>query len=282
MTRILIVNADDFGLTDGVSRAVISAHRDGIVTSTSLLALAPRFRATAPWLDDAPDLGIGAHLAIVGEDPPVLSQREIPTLVDRRGRLALSWRQLLPRAAAGRVDSGDVERELNAQLDLLHDVIGDRRLSHVDTHQHLHLWPAIGAVVVRLATQRGIRAARLPRSSGRSPVSAAVNRLARRFERRAAAAGVATPRAFAGFDEGGGMDERRLVSTLAQLAGRPVSSAEIGVHPGEASDPDLARYKWGYAWDTELAALTSPLVRSAVESHGFTLGTFDALDPAGS
>jgi predicted glycoside hydrolase/deacetylase ChbG (UPF0249 family) len=279
VARILIVNADDYGLTDGVSRAIIRAHRDGIVTSTSMLALAPRFRATAPWLDDAPDLGLGAHLAIVGEDPPVLSQREIPTLVDRRGRLARSWRQLLPRAAAGRVDSGDVTRELSAQLDLLLDAIGDRRLSHVDTHQHLHLWPAVGAVVLRLATERGIRAARLTRSAGRSPVNAAVNRLARRFERHATAAGVATPRAFAGFDEGGAMDEARLVSTLARLAGLDAASAEVGVHPGEAGDPALERYHWGYAWDRELAALTSPIVRSAVESHGFTLGTFDALEP---
>jgi predicted glycoside hydrolase/deacetylase ChbG (UPF0249 family) len=279
VARLLIVNADDYGLTDGVSRAIISAHRDGIVTSTSMLALAPRFRATAAWLDDAPDLGLGAHLAIVGEDPPVLSQREIPTLVDRRGHLALSWRKLLPRAAAGRVDSSDVARELNAQLDLLQAAIGDRQLSHVDTHQHLHLWPAIGAVVVRLATERGITAARLTRSSGRSPVSAVVNRLARRFERLATAAGVATPRAFAGFDEGGTMDETRLVSTLATLAKRQAASAEIGVHPGEAGDPELERYHWGYAWDRELAALTSPIVRSAVESHGFTLGTFAALEP---
>jgi predicted glycoside hydrolase/deacetylase ChbG (UPF0249 family) len=275
----LIVNADDYGLTEGVSRAILHAHHDGIVTSTSLLALAPRFGDTAPWLDDAPDLGLGAHLAIVGEDPPLLSQGEIPTLVDRRGRLALSWRQMLPRAATGRIDADDVEREMNAQLDMLQDAIGDRQLSHVDTHQHLHLWPAIGEVVVRLATERGIRAARLTRSAGRSPVSAAVNALARRFERRAKGVGVATPGAFAGFDEGGGMDEGRLVSTLARLAARPAASAEIGVHPGEAGDPELGRYEWGYAWDQELAALTSPKVRAAVDSHGFTLGTFDALEP---
>src|SRR4051812_5129885 len=82
--RLLIVNADDYGLTPGVSRAIVDGHRDGIVTSTSVIALGPAFAATRPWLDEVPALGTGAHLAAVGEDPPLLSAREIPTLVDRR------------------------------------------------------------------------------------------------------------------------------------------------------------------------------------------------------
>ena len=65
-TRLLIVNADDYGLTAGVSRAVIEAHRAGIVTSTSVIALGPAFDRTRPWLDDAPEIGTGAHLAAVG------------------------------------------------------------------------------------------------------------------------------------------------------------------------------------------------------------------------
>ncbi|HEX7094516.1 MAG TPA: ChbG/HpnK family deacetylase, partial [Acidimicrobiales bacterium] len=85
--RLLIVNADDYGLTAAVSAGILRAHRNGIVTSTSVLALAPGFRQSAAWLLDEPSLGVGAHLALVGEDPPLLSAREIPTLVDRRGRL---------------------------------------------------------------------------------------------------------------------------------------------------------------------------------------------------
>jgi chitin disaccharide deacetylase len=96
---LLIVNADDYGLTEGVSTAILRAHRDGIVTSTSVLAIAPAFDRTSGWLAEAPTLGIGAHLALVGEDPPVLTAREIPTLVDGRGRLAMSWRTFLPKAA---------------------------------------------------------------------------------------------------------------------------------------------------------------------------------------
>jgi predicted glycoside hydrolase/deacetylase ChbG (UPF0249 family) len=198
-------------------------------------------------------------------------------LVGRDGRLALSWRQLLPRAAAGRIDPDDVEREMSAQLELLREALGDRPLSHVDTHQHLHLWPSIGKVVLGLAARHGIAAARITRSMGRSPIAAAVNRLARRFERRAHAAGIATPNAFAGFDEGGAMDAARFVAALGRLAATGARAVEMGVHPGEGHDPALARYEWGYAWGSELEALMSPDVRAAIDRHGFTLGTFAEL-----
>lgn len=277
MTRLLIVNADDYGLTTGVSRAILRAHREGIVTSTSALALGPAFAATAGWLADAPDLGVGAHLAIVGEDPPLLSAKEIPSLVDGQGRLRLSWRQLLPRAAAGRIDIADVEREMQAQLESVTAAVGAGRLTHVDTHQHLHLWPAIGKVVVRLAQRAGIPAVRVTRSLGRSAAGRAVNALASRFDRRAAAAGLARPAAFAGFDEGGTLVETDLVATIAALAAAGAPSAEIGIHPGEGGDPDLDRYDWGYRWGDELAALVSPQARQAVADGGFTLGSFAAL-----
>ena len=109
-------------------RAIVRAHHEGIVTSTSALALGPAFGACAPLLDDAPELGVGVHLAVVGEDPPLLSATEIPTLVDEDGRLPLSWRQFLPRAFAGRVDIADLEREFDAQLDAVtRSVAGTRR-----------------------------------------------------------------------------------------------------------------------------------------------------------
>ena len=70
---------------------------------------------------------MGVHLAAVGEDPPLLSAREVPTLVDRRGRLARSWRAFLPRAAAGRVDPDDLRREFGAQIAAVRAAGGDPR-----------------------------------------------------------------------------------------------------------------------------------------------------------
>ncbi|HET7722031.1 MAG TPA: ChbG/HpnK family deacetylase, partial [Acidimicrobiales bacterium] len=95
MTRLLIVNADDYGLTEGISRGILHAHREGIVTSTSAMPLGPAYPKVAKWLPDEDVLGVGVHLAAVGEDPPLLSAREVPSLVDRNGRLPTNWRVFL-------------------------------------------------------------------------------------------------------------------------------------------------------------------------------------------
>jgi len=109
-----------------------------------------------------------------------------------------------------------------------------------------------------------------------------VNLLGVRLDRRARAAGLAVPEMFAGFDEAGGVTATRLVGVIDQLAATGVSAAEIGVHPGEHGDADLARYEWGYRWGDELDALTAPHVRDAVDRAGFRLGSFAALRPARS
>jgi len=165
MTRLLIVTADDLGLTAGVNRAVRRAHLEGIVTSTSLLAVGRAFDDAAAMLRATPTLELGAHLALVGEDPPLLTAHEVPTLVDRRGAFPLSYRTVVAHGLAGRIDPDDVRRELSAQLDRVLGV--GVPVTHVDTHQHTHLWPAVGAVVTGLAVERGIAAVRLPR--GRVP-----------------------------------------------------------------------------------------------------------------
>jgi chitin disaccharide deacetylase len=153
VSRLLVVNADDMGLTPGVCRAVQRAHADGVVTSTSVLAVGTAFEQAATAVRDAGDLALGAHLAIVGEDRPLLSAREVPTLVDRQGRFPLSYRTVVARGAAGRIDADDVAREFRAQLERVRGI--GVPVTHLDTHQHTHLWPAVAAVVVDLAREAG-------------------------------------------------------------------------------------------------------------------------------
>jgi predicted glycoside hydrolase/deacetylase ChbG (UPF0249 family) len=278
LSALLIVNADDYALTKGVSRAILRAHRDGIVTSTSVLAIGPAFEHTVPALRDTADIGVGAHLAAVGEDPPLLSAREIPTLVDRRGHLPMSWRQLLPRVLARRVDLDDLRREFAAQLARLTGA--GLRLTHVDSHQHVHLWPSIGEVVLDVAADAGIDRVRIIRSTARSPIGVTVRRFGRAFEQRASARGIAHPVTATGLDEAGTLALPRLLEAIERLGRSGAASAELAAHPGEAGDPDLTRYEWGYAWEHELAALTDPAVKQAVADAGFGLGSYADLLPA--
>ena len=273
--RLLIVNADDYGLTVGVSRAILDAHRHGVVTSTSALALAPGFAPTARWLADEGGIGVGAHLAAVGEDPPLLSACEIPTLVDERGRLDLSWRRFLPRAAAGRDDPADLLREFAAQRAALGGA--GVRPTHLDFHQNLHLGPTVRDTVLERGDRHGIRVVRITRSTARSAVGIVVRRLAADLERRCDARGWGYVAASTGLDEAGTLGEAEMLRALARLAATGAPSAELATHPGGGGDPDLARYRWGYVWHREYAALVAPAVRERIATHGFELGHFGHL-----
>jgi predicted glycoside hydrolase/deacetylase ChbG (UPF0249 family) len=271
---LLIVNADDFGLTGGVSRAILEAGRDGIVTSTSALATGAALGDSAPALRDS-GIGVGAHLALVGHQGPVLPPAEIPTLVGRDGQLADGWRPFLTRCALGRVDLDDVRRELTAQVEALRAC--GLTLTHVDTHQNLHLWPGIARVTIEVAQAHDIPAIRITRSDGRSPIALAVRHFAKRLESRARARGMAYPDGFAGFDEAGCLDLTRLRAALRRLARHDGASAELVCHPSGAGDAELAALGWGYRGDEELAALVSPDARAIVADAGFRLGTFADL-----
>jgi predicted glycoside hydrolase/deacetylase ChbG (UPF0249 family) len=272
VSRLLVVNADDMGLTPGVCRAVRRAHDDGVVTSTSVLAVGTAFEQAAATVRDAGDLGLGAHLAIVGEDRPLLSAGEVPTLVDREGRFPLSYRTVVARGAAGRIDADDVAREFRAQLERVRGI--GVPVTHLDTHQHTHLWPAVAAVVVDLAREAGIRCVRLPGSRRRGPLGAGVRLLAGRLRRRLDRHGLVTTDGYAGLDEAGHLDDARFAVALRQLTDGSAATAEINAHPGEAGDADLARFDWDYRWSDELAMLTAPSTRALIERQGWRLGTF--------
>src|SRR6476620_11274621 len=214
---LLIVNGDDFGLTPGTSRGIVEAYRHGILRSTSMLAVAPAFELAASLATsgDADGLGIGAPLALVGEDPPLLAADEVPSLVDRRGNFAASWRAFFRRVVARRVDPADVRRELSAQLERLTAV--GVPLTHLDTHQHLHLWPLVREVVIDLAVEHGITALRVPGSRATGPVGVVVRRRATELRRAATAAGLRTPDRFGGLDEGGRLDDVALCGALRVL-----------------------------------------------------------------
>lgn len=280
MTRLLIVTADDLGLTRGVNAAVRRAHEDGVVTATSLLAVGQAFDDAAAMVRELPTLELGAHLALVGEDPPLLSAREIPTLVDKAGALPLSYRTVVLRGLAGRIDPDDVRRELDAQLQRVLGV--GVPVTHVDTHQHTHLWPAVGAVVADLARASGVPAVRLPGSHAHGPVGLGVRALARRTRVTLRAAGRATTVDYAGLDEAGRLDAARFGRTLADAARRGAPTLEINSHPAVPGDPDLRRFTWDYQWADELAMLVDPQVRAAIATAGYTLGGFGALDQYGA
>ena len=163
----LIINADDFGLTSGVNRAVAELHQAGLLTSATLMA---RAAATAEAIQIAlatPSLGVGCHVVLV-DGVPILSPRsEIPNLADPiTGRFRPSLVPFLgaihrywPRMAASPMNK-EIEAEASAQISLLQS--RGVHLTHVDTHKHVHMFPAVLRPVLRAARAAGIRTVRNP------------------------------------------------------------------------------------------------------------------------
>jgi predicted glycoside hydrolase/deacetylase ChbG (UPF0249 family) len=110
----------------------------------------------------------------------------------------------------------------------------------------------------------------------------AVRRLAERLGREADDARLTHPGDFAGLDEAGHLAAPRLVDVVRRLDRAGPASAEIGCHPGRADDPERRRYRWGYSWPDELAALCDPQVSRAIAEAGWRLGSFADLAAAGS
>jgi hopanoid biosynthesis associated protein HpnK len=165
----LIVNADDFGLTTGVNRAIVELHQAGLLTSTTLMARAP---ATAEAIDIArstPSLGVGCHVVLVDGEPVLSPRNDIPNLADPvDGRFVPSLASFLCRLSRGAFSSGhlvrEIEAETAAQIRLLQS--SGVHLTHIDTHKHTHMFPSVLRPVLRAARAAGIQAVRNPFEPG--------------------------------------------------------------------------------------------------------------------
>lgn len=273
--RRLVVNADDFGISPGVTRGILEAHEAGVVTSTSVVA-------NAPWLDDAacaargaPALGVGVHVNLVQGHP----LERVPTLVSRRTGAFLPLGALVRRALAGSVDGHEVAAECAAQIARVR--AAGIEPTHLDGHRHAHVLPGIWPGVAAAARDAGIRVARVPverpwHESWRPGLTA--KRLA-----LAAAWLVASRRTpalrhadhFHGLSLQGGRGVlERLLRLLDAL---PPGTSELMMHPGHA-DAALAAAD-GYTWqrERELEALLSAALRARLARGDVELVTFRAL-----
>lgn len=245
--KVLIVNADDFGLTAGVSRGILEAHRDGIVTSTTLLVN----RAIPPERVEelkASGLGVGVHLNLTF-GTPVANPRRVPSLVDAEGRFVRDAREVAARA---RIDEARIE--LGTQIDAFRKIMG-RFPTHLDTHHHVGRLAPILELLLDFA-----RALRVPVRSQDGEVRRAARSL-----------GLRTPDHFMG--EAGGEAYWSRERVLEHLASLPAGLSEFMTHPGYFDD-DLAYSRYGRQRETELAGLTDPDVRQAVKIHGIRLAHF--------
>jgi hopanoid biosynthesis associated protein HpnK len=282
----LIVNADDLGLTPAVNRGVVRAFQDGIVTSASLLVNGIAFDDAVALARQNPELDVGLHLTLV-EERAVLGRDVIPTLVDETGRFPRTSVEFIGRALVGRISWDEVEREIAAQIAVFQKT--GLRLSHVNSHQHLHMFPPVFRIVRHLADSMENVWIRNPigpwRKSPDTPMGRWVRLLglhltslsARAFHGRPMPQ---MPDAMYGFDVSGCLTRRALEQILRKI---PDGLYELVCHPGEDDADTQARYRhWGYHWAEELEALTAPETKVVLKELGIALTSFARAPDAGA
>src|SRR5579872_4870240 len=158
-TRRLIVNADDFGLTQGVNRAIAEGHRNGIVTSTTLMANGAAFVDAVNIARENPTLGVGCHIVLL-DGTPLLPAKAIPTLTTDENNFERNLNRFAWRAARGNIRPHDVRAEAEAQIRKLQSA--GIHVMHVDTHKHAHIFADILQPVLDAASACGVRAIRNP------------------------------------------------------------------------------------------------------------------------
>ena len=275
----LIVNADDFGLTSGVNRAIVELNHSGPLTSATLMA---RAAATGEAITLAnPRLGVGCHVVLVDGESVLQPRRDLLWLVDPVGDIgrfkptlgAFLRRLYSIRPASNRPLGREIEAEAFAQVALLQS--SGLHLTHIDTHKHTHMFPRVLRPVLRAARSAGIRVVRNPfepewsiHATPRAPwlrrlQVKLLRSLEPTFRRVVAEEGFATTDGAIGVLATGTLETAALNSLLGAM---PDGTWELVTHPGY-NDADLANAgtRLLASREIELQALSAVAVPSNVQ-----------------
>ncbi|MGY2735209.1 hopanoid biosynthesis-associated protein HpnK [Sphingomonas sp. UYP23] len=273
--KTAIVTADDFGVSTEVNAAVEQAHREGVLTVTSLMVTGAGAADAVERARRTPTLGVGLHVALA-ETPPALPPAQIPDLVDAHGKFRI---ESLP-VALKLVGLKSVRRQLEAEIEAqfaLFEATG-LPLDHVNTHKHMHLHPVIVGVLLEVGLRHGMTAMRAPVEDRTTlakfePVTGfdIARPFAQLVQVAARKRGVKVPDRVFGLAWSGAMHAERLRGVLDHL---PDGVSEIYLHPATGPYPLSAP---GYQYEAELAALLDPEARAIVARRNITLARFADL-----
>ncbi len=282
--RRLIVNADDFGYTTGVNRAIIEAHTHGIVTSSTLMANAPAFDDAVHLAKQNPQLSVGCHVVLL-DGKPVLDPVRVSSITKNSSPVFRDGlKSFAARAFSGRIDRSQIEAEITAQIQKIQSA--GISVSHLDSHKHTHLLPAVLGPMLRAARAlAGVRAIRNP-FGPRKPLKSAellarpglwtryaevriLRTLSGRFHTAVAKEGLITTDGTLGVVVTGSLDEE-LFRAIAAII--PEGTWEFVCHPGyNDSDLQRANTRLRQSRETELRVLTMPEARESLVSAGVSL-----------
>lgn len=271
--KLLIVNADDFGLTQGVTDGICLSHRDGIVTSTTCMANMPWARYAVERAEEFPSLGVGIHLVLTA-GRPVLPASEVPSLVDGTGRFRKDLNHL--RFFARR---DEIRREWRAQIEAF--LALGRRPTHLDSHHNTHLHPDFIWIALELAKEYAVPAIRLTRPAdlpwkgswfNLNPMQLVYSRYTKLATAAVEESGVRAPDLMLGLLHP--KQELSAGQILEWLKDKGEGIAELVCHPGLVDDELRGLSSMVERRERELRAVCEPRLRPALDSAGVKLVNF--------
>jgi hopanoid biosynthesis associated protein HpnK len=270
--RRLIVNADDFGLTSGVNRGIIQAHENGIVTSATLMACGAKFQEAVDWAARSPRLSVGCHVLLV-DASPVLDFQQVSTLATGNSDAPTFRDSLISFAAlavGGRLDEDQIEAEITAQIHKLQTA--GIKVSHLDSHKHTHVFPAVFRPMLRAAKTCGVSAIRNPfepllfagtKNWKRRFQLGILRSFRANFRRALEEAGARTPDGCVGIVATGGLTQQTFRQLIENL---PEGTWEFVSHPGyNDAELDAINTRLRHSRENELAILTSPEAKEVLQ-----------------
>jgi predicted glycoside hydrolase/deacetylase ChbG (UPF0249 family) len=267
--KYLIVTADDLGLAESINEGIAKACREGIVNSVSVIPTGEAFVDAVRVVKDLGLKEIGAHLALTETKPLLCSSK----FYKNHNRL---FRDIF----LGKVDLECVRGELKAQLELLKTA--GVKITHINSHEHIHMLPEILNIFISLAREFSIPALRYPRRD-RAIRAFNTGDLYRKsilsyFSAQAAGSfkgsGLLYTDSFLGLLDAGRLKEDLLIGMLGGLKD---GVTELVCHPGFLSPEVIDGYKWHVGAEAELFALTGSRVKNALKSNEIKLITYGEL-----
>jgi len=278
--RFVIINGDDFGNSSGVNQAIIKAHEQGVLTSTSLMITGEAAQEAIALARTHPNLAVGLHLVLVC-GRAVLPPDQIPHLVDSKGNFPDSALLAGLRYQFHPAAREELRREICAQLTKFRE--SALSLSHVDGHLHLHMHPVVLGILVELAQEFDIQVIRLPSEElgmtlkldrrgllNKLIWSGVFGRLRRYGEGLLTSQGISFAQRVYGLLQTGNMTEEYLLGLIPQIRADLV---EIYSHPALVNIGEPLNDSLG-AGEAELAALLSKQVQDVLIANGFELTNY--------
>jgi hopanoid biosynthesis associated protein HpnK len=282
MVKTVVINADDFGLCEGVNKGIVKAHTEGVLTSATIMANMPTASEAVEIAKNLPSLGVGVHLNIT-DGKPLSKEPCVKYLLDSQGEFRRSAGKLALISIVSSTTRKAIEAEFSAQIQWA--INNGIQPTHLDSHKHIHSFPVIFSIVCRLAKQFKIRAIRFtfePKQLCRQPwpmtteenrknagtirMMAKINKLQNRsFFKTEALLGIAHT---------GKIDFSFLKAVVLY---NPVQISEVMTHPGFLQGLDPTKTRLIQQRKTELDALCSEKVKQFFKDAGIKLVHYGQL-----